>query len=61
MNFKLDENLPTGLVAELQKLGHDADTVMQEELQGAPDPTILQAATAACRILPTLNKGIANL
>jgi predicted nuclease of predicted toxin-antitoxin system len=61
VKFKLDENLPTELVADLSEWGHDADTVLDEGLRGAPDPTVMQAAHLAGRILLTLDKGIANL
>lgn len=61
MKFKLDENLPAELVADLNKLGHDADTVTDEKLRGAPDRIVVQAAAAAGRVLLTLDKGIANL
>jgi predicted nuclease of predicted toxin-antitoxin system len=61
MRFKLDENLPVELVMDLRDLGHDADTVADEGLRGAVDPTVVDAAFAADRILLTLDKGIANL
>ena len=61
MKIKLDENLPTELVDDLRALGHDADTVAEEGLRGAPDPTVVDAAYAADRILFTLDKGIGNL
>jgi hypothetical protein len=61
VKFKLDENLPTELVMDLHQLGHNADTVTDEKLCGAPDAAVLQAANAAGRILLTLDKGIANL
>ncbi len=61
MRFKLDENLPVELVTDLRDLGHDADTVANEGLRGAADPAIVDAASAADRILFTLDKGIANL
>ena len=61
MKFKLDENLPAELAIDLQLLGHDADTVLDENLGGAPDPKVLGAAATAGRILLTLDKGIANL
>jgi hypothetical protein len=35
MRIKLDENLPVGLVGDLQALGHDVDTVPSEAL-GSP-------------------------
>jgi predicted nuclease of predicted toxin-antitoxin system len=61
VKFKLDENLPTELVADLAERGHDADTVMDEQLRGAPDPAVVAAANATSRMLLTLDKGIANL
>lgn len=61
MRFKLDENLPVELVAELARLGHDADTVHAEELTGEPDPRIVEAASAEGRILLTLDKGLADI
>ena len=37
MRIKLDENLSLRLKAGLAELGHDADTVRDEELTGRPD------------------------
>jgi predicted nuclease of predicted toxin-antitoxin system len=53
VNIKLDENLPLALVPPLQGLGHDVDTVPQEQLSGRPDPDIWSAAQAARRLLVT--------
>ena len=61
MRFKLDENLPTELLADLRDLGHDADSVIDEGLSGAPDPAVVKVASADDRVLLTLDKGIANL
>ena len=61
MRFKLDENLPVELAGDICALGHDADTVADEDLCGAPDPVIVDAARSADRILFTLDKGIGNL
>ena len=61
MKFKIDENLPGELVADLRELGHDADTVFDERLGGAKDPILMKAAFGEERILLTLDKGIANL
>jgi predicted nuclease of predicted toxin-antitoxin system len=61
VKLKLDENLPVELVTDLRVLGHDADTVTDEGLRGAADPAVVDAASAADRILFTLDKGIANL
>ena len=61
MKFKLDENLPVELVTDLRGLGHDADTVAGDGLRGAADPAVVGAASAAGRVLFTLDKGIASL
>jgi predicted nuclease of predicted toxin-antitoxin system len=61
VKFKIDENLPGELAAELRTLGHDADTVFDEGLAGVLDPDLMAAASSENRILLTLDKGIANL
>lgn len=61
MTFKLDENLPLDLITDIGNFGHDADTVIAEGLRGAPDTAVMAAASAAGRILLTLDKGIANV
>jgi len=61
MKFKLDENLPLELVEDLQRLGHDADSVYSEGLVGHPDPDILTAAKSENRILLTMDKGVADV
>lgn len=61
MRFKIDENLPSEIAAELIAAGHQAETVEAEELIGAPDQQLLEAALRENRILFTLDKGIANV
>ena len=61
MRFKLDENLPVELSAELRALGYDTDTVADEGLCGEADRAVVEAATIAGRILLTLDKGIADV
>lgn len=61
MKFKIDENLPVEAAERFQALGHDAGTVIEENLAGAPDSEIVAVAAAEARILVTLDKGIANL
>jgi predicted nuclease of predicted toxin-antitoxin system len=53
MKIKLDENLPSRLVAALGQLGHEVDTVARERLTGRPDITIWRAAQEAGRFLVT--------
>lgn len=53
MKIKLDENLPIDLVPVLQRLGHDVDTVPQENLTGSNDTNVWKATQAAGRFLIT--------
>lgn len=53
MKIKLDENLPVRLGAILQKLGHDVDSVTQENLSGQRDLDIWNAAQRERRFLIT--------
>lgn len=55
MKFKLDENVPEPIRAALVELGHDAHTVAEERLSGAPDDTVLQASIAESRVFVTLD------
>lgn len=61
MKFKIDENLPDELAADLTTSGHDPKTVVQERLAGAPDDLLLRVAHSEGRVLLTLDKGIANV
>ena len=61
MKFKLDENLPVELRDDLQTLGHEADTVPDEGLMGAPDSLLLERARDEERVLLTMDKGIADV
>ena len=61
MKFKLDENLPVELVSDFVQIGHEAHTVFEEELTGAANRVILQAAHNEGHILLTLDKGIASI
>lgn len=55
--------LPPGASAAaiLASAGHDADTVVAEHLAGAPDSDVVTAATAAGRILITLDRGMGDI
>ena len=60
MKFKLDENLPAELLADLRSAGHEAQTAPEEGLTGAPDPVLAERARRERRVLLTLDKGIAD-
>jgi predicted nuclease of predicted toxin-antitoxin system len=55
MRLKLDENLDVGLAVWLESLGHDAQTVRDEQMSGAPDDKVFGAAAAEDRCLVTLD------
>ena len=55
MNFKIDENLPGEFVDLLTHAGFSADTVVQENLQGADDSTVANVCQKETRILLTLD------
>jgi predicted nuclease of predicted toxin-antitoxin system len=61
VRFKLDENPPASATTILQAAGHDVDTVIAEGLTGAPDPDVVVAATAADRILISLDRGLGDI
>lgn len=56
MRLLLDDTLPGELVQRLQLLNHDVATVAtRPELRGAPDATVLAAASREQRALVTTN------
>jgi predicted nuclease of predicted toxin-antitoxin system len=61
MKFKIDENLPAELKTDLIAAGYDAETVVDENLAGAPDPQLVQVVQRDDRILLTMDKGIADV
>ncbi len=61
MRVKLDENVPALAVAVATQLGHDADTVVGENLTGATDADILAAASRDERLLVTLDRGFGDI
>jgi predicted nuclease of predicted toxin-antitoxin system len=61
VKFKLDENLPASAGTILAAAGHDVDTVIDEELGGAPDPAVVAAATADGRVLISLDRGLGDI
>ena len=61
MLVKLDENLPVQLTALFTASGHDAATVVDEGLGGAPDGAIASACMAEGRVLITLDLDFADI
>ncbi len=61
MKLKLDENLPSGLTNLLGRLGHDADTVHEENLTGHSDREVWEAAQKESRFLITQDLDFSDL
>ncbi len=53
MKLKLDENLPRALAVTLKDLGHDTQTVNDENLEGSEDSAIWDAVQHEQRFLIT--------
>ena len=61
MKFKVDENLPIEVGAILTEAGHDAETVADEALFGAPDPRLAKVACDEKRALVSLDLDFADI
>ncbi len=61
MKFKFDENLPSDLGALLRRDGHDAHSVLDENLCGAADSAIAKVCQDEQRILITLDLDFAHI
>jgi predicted nuclease of predicted toxin-antitoxin system len=59
--FKLDENLPGDAVALFGASGHDAQTVLDEELGGKPDREVIEVAREEGRIFVTHDVDFADV
>jgi predicted nuclease of predicted toxin-antitoxin system len=60
VRLKLDENITVAARDPLVSLGHDVDTVTDEDLKGRPDPDVLAAAVADQRALVTCDLGFGD-
>ena len=61
MRVKLDENLPSSLVRDLSRLGHDVDTVIEEGLTGQRDHEIWETVQQTQRFLITQDLDFSNV
>ncbi len=61
MRFKIDENLPVDLAILLRNSGHDAETVYDEELTGAPDPDIAARCQEEGRVVVTFDLDFSDI
>jgi predicted nuclease of predicted toxin-antitoxin system len=60
VKFKIDENLPGEVAELLRSAGHDARTVPEEGISGAPDPSVYAVCQREGRVLVTLDLDFAN-
>lgn len=61
MKLKLDEGLSYRLKPALQEMGHDVDTVIEEDLRSQADPVIAEMAARNERMLFTLDRGLGDV
>jgi predicted nuclease of predicted toxin-antitoxin system len=61
MKFKADENLPIEIVRLLEDNGHDALTVLGQNLGGEPDSRIAQVCKKEKRALITLDTDFSDI
>ncbi|MCP3957168.1 MAG: hypothetical protein GY719_04890 [bacterium] len=61
MRFKIDENLPVDLAKLLRESGHDAETVYDEDLIGAPDPEIVALCQSENRVVVTFDLDFSDI
>jgi predicted nuclease of predicted toxin-antitoxin system len=61
VKFKIDENLPVELVDLLHLAGHEASSVVAQQIHGKPDPVIMEVCIREAYILVTLDLGFANI
>ncbi len=61
MRFKLDENLPEKLAADLAQFGHDVATCLGEGIAGKKDAAIAGHAASEGRILITFDLDFSDI
>lgn len=61
MKFKLDENLSPSLSAEFVAAGHDAHSVVEQQLGGETDRKVIDVCSTEHRVLVTLDLDFANI
>ena len=61
MRFKVDENLPAELAELFRRSGHDAVTVLDQDLGGATDPVVASACLREGRAIVTLDTDFSDI
>ena len=59
--FKVDENLPVEVAEMLRTAGHDAMTILDQDMSGWKDPHIAEICQAEARILVSLDTDFADV
>ncbi|MFQ5968545.1 MAG: DUF5615 family PIN-like protein [Acidimicrobiia bacterium] len=61
MRLKADENIPARVIELLRQYGHDVSTVADQDLVGARDRALAEAAVSEDRILITVDRGFGDV
>ena len=61
MRFKIDENLPIEVADVLERAGHDAKTIADQQMSGQIDSNIARVCLAEHRVLITLDIDFADI
>jgi predicted nuclease of predicted toxin-antitoxin system len=61
MKFKIDENLPIEIAELLRQAGHDATTVLEEQIGGCTDAMLAALCRQENRALVTLDMDFADI
>jgi predicted nuclease of predicted toxin-antitoxin system len=61
LKLKIDENLPAECAAILRRAGFEADTVVDERLQGSDDSVLASRAQQEDRVLVTLDLDFSSI
>jgi predicted nuclease of predicted toxin-antitoxin system len=61
LHFKVDENLPAETCQMLRQAGHDAVSVLDQQMGGRPDSDIASVCQSESRALVTLDTDFANI
>lgn len=61
MKFKVDENLPVEVADLLREAGHDALTILEQEMGGTSDIEIAAVCRAEQRVIVTLDIGFGDI
>ena len=61
MRFKLDENLPVEAAELLREAGHDATTILEQNMGGESDPDVAAVCRDEARVLVTFDTDFADI